>query len=110
MSDCDSIDDIYRGHHTASSAAEASAMAVKAGTDLDCGRTYRDASRSCPQADSSPRKRSIESVKRLFVARIRLGMFDPPERVPFSNIAMSEVQSPAHQKLSLEAAENPSRC
>jgi beta-glucosidase len=77
---------------------------VKAGTDLDCGRTYR----TLPDAVRSgliSEKEIDQSVQRLFVARIRLGMFDPPERVPFSNIAMSEVQSPAHQKLSLEAAE-----
>ena len=104
VSDCDSIDDIYRGHHTAASAAEASALAVKAGTDLDCGRTYR----TLPEAVRGgliSEKQIDESVQRLFVARIRLGMFDPPERVPFSSISMTEVQSPAHQKLSLEAAE-----
>ncbi|HSU69171.1 MAG TPA: glycoside hydrolase family 3 N-terminal domain-containing protein, partial [Tepidisphaeraceae bacterium] len=104
VSDCDSIDDIYRGHHTAASAAEASALAVKAGTDLDCGRTYR----TLPDAVRSgliSEKQIDESVQRLFVARIRLGMFDPPERVPFSKIPMTEVQSAAHQKLSLEAAE-----
>ncbi|MFL6416500.1 MAG: glycoside hydrolase family 3 C-terminal domain-containing protein, partial [Bryobacteraceae bacterium] len=104
VSDCDSIDDIWRGHHTASSAAEASAMAVKAGTDLDCGRTYR----TLPEAVRGgliSEKQIDESVQRLFVARIRLGMFDPPERVPFSKIPMSEVQSAAHQKISLEAAE-----
>ncbi|MFL6450099.1 MAG: glycoside hydrolase family 3 C-terminal domain-containing protein [Bryobacteraceae bacterium] len=104
VSDCDSIDDIYRGHHTASSAAEASALAVKAGTDLDCGRTYR----TLPEAVRGgliSEKEIGESVQRLFVARIRLGMFDPPERIPFSKIAMTEVQSPAHQKISLEAAE-----
>ncbi len=62
------IDDIYRGHHTASSAAEASALAVKAGTDLDCGRTYR----TLPEAVRGgliSEKQIDESVQRLFVAR-----------------------------------------
>lgn len=104
VGDCGAVDDIYRGHHTAKSAAEASAFAVRAGTDLDCGRTYR----ALPEAVKSgliTEKEIDESVKRLFVARIRLGMFDPSESVSFSKIGMAEVQSPAHQKLSLEAAQ-----
>ena len=44
------------------------------------------------------------SLERLFVVRFRLGIFDPPELVPFSTIGMDEVQSPAHQKLAFEAA------
>ncbi len=45
-----------------------------------------------------------KSLERLFVARIKLGMFDPPERVPFSKIPYSEIDSAEHRKLALEAA------
>src|SRR2546423_6423810 len=41
VSDCGAITDIYKGHSFAKSEAEASAMAVKLGTDLTCGREYR---------------------------------------------------------------------
>src|SRR3546814_8850028 len=44
------------------------------------------------------------ALERLFAARIRLGMFDPPERVPFSTIPISENHSAAHQQLALRAA------
>src|SRR3546814_16241159 len=44
------------------------------------------------------------ALERLFAARIRLGMFDPPERVPFSTIPISETHSAAHQQLALRAA------
>lgn len=37
VSDCDSVDDMVHGHKTQPDAAQASAVAVKAGTDLDCG-------------------------------------------------------------------------
>jgi beta-glucosidase len=103
VSDCDSVDDIYRGHHSASSLAEASAMAVKAGTDLDCGRSYRTLVEAVAKGLITE-KEINRSVERLFVARIRLGMFDPPGRVPFSKIGMDQVESPAHQNLALEAA------
>src|SRR6266852_5081059 len=40
VSDCGAIDDIYLRHHFVSTVEEASALAVKAGTDLTCGREY----------------------------------------------------------------------
>ena len=104
VSDCDAIEDIYTGHHFTNSLAEASAKAVQAGTDLDCGNSYRslvDAVRKGYISEQDINR----SLKRLFVARFRLGMFDPPDRVPFSKIGMDQVESPAHQHLALEAAE-----
>jgi beta-glucosidase len=104
VSDCDAVDDIYSGHHYAKSLAEASADAVKAGTDLDCGKAYQSLVEAVHSGFISEQEIN-RSVERLFVARLRLGMFDPPERVPFSKIGMDEVASPAHARLALEAAE-----
>jgi beta-glucosidase len=104
VSDCDAIQDIYKGHQYAASAAQASAKAVKAGTDLDCGSTYKSLVDAVHQGLISE-KEIDRSVERLFTARFRLGMFDPPDKVPFSRIGMDEVESAAHQKLALEAAE-----
>ena len=104
VSDCDAVDDIYSGHHYAQSLAQASAEAVKAGTDLDCGKAYRSLVEAVHKNLVSEQEIN-RAVERLFVARIRLGMFDPPDRVPFSNIGMDQVASPAHQQLALEAAE-----
>jgi len=103
VSDCGAIGDIYRGHKYKPTAAEASALAVKAGTDLTCGNEYR----SLVQAVSSgliTEKEIDRSLERLFVARFKLGMFDPPERVPFSKIPYSETDSAEHRKVALQAA------
>src|SRR5947209_11936571 len=104
VSDCGAIADIYEGHHYADSMAEASAKAVKAGTDLTCGHEYKTLVDAVQKGYIQEREMD-ESLKRLFVARFRLGMFDPPDRVPFSKLGLDEVQSPAHQKIALEAAE-----
>jgi len=45
-----------------------------------------------------------QSLRRLFRARFRLGMFDPPERVPWSSIPISVIDSEEHQALALETA------
>jgi beta-glucosidase len=104
VSDCGAVGDIYRGHHEADSMSEASAKAVKNGTDLDCGTEYKSLAEAVKKGYIQEAEIN-RSVERLFVARFRLGMFDPAERVPFSKIGMDQVQSPAHQKLALEAAE-----
>ena len=103
VSDCGAISDIFRGHKYKANAAEASALAVKAGTDLTCGSEYR-ALTEAVKAGLIAEAEINRSLERLFVARFKLGMFDPPERVPFSKIAYSENDSQEHRKLALEAA------
>ncbi len=103
VSDCGAVYDIFHGHQKLPDAAQASAAAVKAGTDLTCGTEYRslvDAVRNGLISEAEINR----SLERLFVARFKLGMFDPPERVPFSKIPYSMVDSAEHRKLALEAA------
>ena len=103
VSDCGAITDIFRGHQYKKTAAEASAVAVKAGTDLTCGNEYRslvDAVKGGLITEAEVN----QSLERLFVGRFKLGMFDPPERVPYSKIPYSENDSEGHRKLALEAA------
>jgi len=103
VSDCGAITDIWKGHGFAKSEAEASALAVKAGTDLACGSEYRSLVKAVK--DGLITEAEIDAaVKHLFEARFRLGMFDPPESVPYARIPFSENDSPAHRALSLRAA------
>ncbi len=103
VSDCGAITDIFRGHAYKPDAASAAAAAVKTGTDFACDTQYR-ALVDAVKAGQITEAEVDTSLKRLFVARIKLGMFDPPERVPFSKIPYSEVDSAAHRKVALEAA------
>ncbi len=103
VSDCGAISDIWKGHHFAKSEPEASAIAVKAGTDLACGREYSSLIQAVKEGMIT--EAQIEtSVKRLMTARFKLGMFDPEETVPYARIPFSENDSPAHRELSLKAA------
>lgn len=102
-SDCGAVDDIFRGHHYAPDVEHASALAVKAGTDTTCGTEYVTLVKAVH--DGLIKESEIDrAVKRLFTARMRLGMFDPKADVPFNKIPMSEVDSPAHRQLALRAA------
>ncbi len=103
VSDCGAIDDIYRTHHLAASAAEAAAAAVQAGCDLNCGFTYT-ALTDAVRSGLIDEQTITRSVRRLFQARFRLGMFDPPEKVTYAQIPPDVIDSPAHRQLALQAA------
>jgi beta-glucosidase len=103
VSDCGAIDDMYRFHRFVKTEVEASAMAVKAGTDLTCGREYRSLVQGVKAGLISEAEIDV-ALKRLMTARFRLGMFDPPEMVPYASIPFSMNDSPAHRELSLKAA------
>jgi beta-glucosidase len=103
VSDCDAVADIYRTHRLEPDAARAAADAVHAGTDLDCGGTFAALTAAVDSGFIS--EASIDTaVDRLFLARFRLGMFDPPDSVPWSSLGMSDVDTPAHRALALRAA------
>jgi beta-glucosidase len=104
VSDCGAISDIFNGHHVAASMAQASALAVKAGTDLTCGSEYLSLVEAV-QKGLIEEDQINQSLRRLFVARFRLGLFDPPANVPYSNIGTDQIASTDHEKLALEAAE-----
>jgi beta-glucosidase len=103
VSDCGAIRDIYTGHQVVATPAEAAALAVNAGCDLECGDTYRALGEAVQKGlvDEAALDRSLE---RLFTARFRLGMFDPPERVPYAQIPFEVNDCPAHRELALQAA------
>jgi len=103
VSDCSAIRDIYLNHKVVETAAEAAAMGVANGTDLNCGVTYESLGESVRTGLLSEEDLD-NSLRRLFRARFRLGMFDPPERNPYSDIPFSVVDSDEHRALASEAA------
>lgn len=103
VSDCGAISDIYRGHKFAATAEAGSSLAVKAGTDLACGSEYTALVPAVKQGLIKESEIDV-SLKRLFLARFKLGMFDPQELVPYSRIPYSVNDSAEHKKLALEAA------
>ena len=103
VSDCDAVGDIQRGHHYAADAAHASAIALKAGTDLDCGSAYGALGTAVADGLTTESELDI-AVERLFTARFRLGMFDPPGQVPFEALSLADVDTAAHRRIALEVA------
>ncbi len=103
VSDCGAIEDIYEPHKVASSPEEAAALALKNGCDLCCGRVFDTLLEALDQGLVS--EEDIDtSVKRLFMARFKLGMFDPEEDVPYTQIPYEVNNCDEHIQLALDTA------
>jgi len=113
VSDCDAIVDVFGGHKFAKSMAEAAAVSLKSGMDNECADFFTKAT------DNSDYVKFLDAVKqgllsekdidvalkRLFTARFRLGLFDPPEAVAYAQTPESEIDSEAHRALALRTAQ-----
>jgi beta-glucosidase len=104
VSDCGAIDDIYLRHKVAPTAAAAAAMAVKSGTDLDCGRVYPSLAQAVREGLITEAEIDV-SLKRLFLGRFKLGMFDSQDKVKWSKIPYSVLDNAAHKALARKVAQ-----
>ncbi len=103
VSDCGAITDIHAHHKVTDTAEESAALAVNAGCDLNCGRAFESLVNAAKQGLIS--EEAIDTaVKRLYRARFQLGMFDPPERVPYAQIPYEVNDCEEHRQLALEMA------
>jgi beta-glucosidase len=104
VSDCRGIDDFHAYHKVTASPDQSAALGLRMGTDLECGKVYANLKDALQQGLIS--EAEIErSLKRLLLARLRLGMFDDPQTVPYAQIPYSVVDSPKHRALAVRAAE-----
>lgn len=105
VSDCGAINDFYEEgrHETYPDAATASAAAVIAGTDLECGRVYQALNDAVKQGLISEEQIN-KSLFRLLRARFQLGLMDDDNLVPWSSIPLSVVESDEHKAMALEMA------
>ncbi len=112
VSDCGAVLDIHNGHHFNATQAESSAISLKRGMDNECvDFTFdvKDDHDYKPYLDAVKEgyldvKDIDRAVTRLYTARMKLGMFDPPEMVPYSHEDPSQLNSPEHRALALKLA------
>ena len=104
-SDCGAIRDFLpRWHNTAKDGAEASAQAVLAGTDVECGSEYRNLPEAVRRGDIKESDLD-RSLRRLLIARFQLGDFDSDDLVPWTKLPESVVASKEHKALAYQMAQ-----
>ncbi len=103
VSDCWAISDMYNFHNFVPTAEKAVSLSVKAGTDLSCGPEYGSLIRAVDLGYITEYEIN-SSVKRLFEARFRLGMFDPPSKIKYAFIPATEYNTEGSRSLAREVA------
>ena len=103
-SDCGAIRDFLpRWHNTAKDSEEASAQAVLAGTDVECGSEYLHLPEAVRRGDIKESDLD-RSLRRLLIARFEVGDFDSDNLVSWTKIPESVVASDEHKQLALDMA------
>ncbi len=103
VSDCWAIKDFHESHKVTNNWEESAALALANGCDLNCGCTFEHIPQAVEQGLLAVSDVDA-ALKRLFAARMRLGLFDPPELVPFASIPYEVNDSESHRALALRAA------
>jgi len=102
--DCAAVEDIYTGHYYVKTAAEATALGLKAGVDTDCGSVYQTSTIDALNKGLITEADIDKALLHMFTIRMRIGEFDPPAKVPFSLTQASVIGSPANRALAKEIA------
>ncbi|MFP5206599.1 MAG: glycoside hydrolase family 3 C-terminal domain-containing protein [Acidobacteriota bacterium] len=113
VSDCDAVRDIYTGHQYRPTQAQATAISVERGMDNEC---YGGGPNLKTDEDYKPFVEAVQqgylsqhaldtALVRLFTARFKLGMFDPPGTNPYSKVDESQLDSPEHRALARKLAD-----
>lgn len=103
VSDCGALGDFHLNHRITQDAAESAAMALQHGCDLGCDSVFDEIPEAIlrgliTEADVD------RALRRTLGTRFKLGMFDPPEDVPFTSIPMEVVACSKHRNLAYQAA------
>lgn len=104
VTDCGAVEDIFRAHGFVPTAAEAAALAVNAGCDIECGNIMQRYLAEAVQNMFISESTLDRSLTRAFTGRFLLGEFDPPEQNPYSKTPVACLDSPSHRELAREAA------
>ena len=104
VSDCDAVRDVAANHRYRPTQAQSSAISVLRGMDNECvtftsrfGEPVEKAYIDAVQQGYLPESALDTALVRLFTARIKLGMFDPPDMVPYTKIDEDQLDSPEHR-------------
>jgi beta-glucosidase len=103
VSDCWALHDFYEGHGVAADPVEAAALALKNGVNVNCGDTYPHLLEAVEKGLVTEAEIDA-SLAYLLRTRFRLGLFDPPELVPYTSISAEVIRCDEHKALAHEAA------
>ncbi len=103
VSDCGALVDLHEHHHVTADAPASAALAIQQGCDLECGHVF-DQLGLAVQRGLLTEADLDRALSRVLTSRFKLGLFDPPEAVPYASISPDVVNCPEHRALARQAA------
>ncbi|KAI3600443.1 glycoside hydrolase family 3 protein [Moniliophthora roreri] len=104
VGDCAAVEAIATGHQYTNDIVNASALALRAGVDIDCGITYPTNLGKALNQSLISEDNLRKALVRQYHSLIRTGYFDPPERQPYRQLKWSDVNTKQTQELAHRAA------
>ncbi len=105
VTDCDAIKDIMDNHHYTSTVQDTVAVALHAGTDLNCGNFYLNHTQEALDNGTIVESDIDQALQRTFNVLVRLGWFDPPEQQPYRQLNQNNTNTTEAQQLALKSAQ-----
>jgi len=104
-SDTDAVYDIAAEHHYTQTLAQASAVAIIAGTDINSGDTYQNNLLTAVQQGLVSMNAVNAALYRSLKIRFQLGLFDPIEDQPYWHVPPTVVNTQKSQDFNLFVAQ-----
>ncbi|MDE5851121.1 MAG: glycoside hydrolase family 3 C-terminal domain-containing protein [Muribaculaceae bacterium] len=104
-SDCGAVEDVYNKHHYVKTGAEASAVSMVNGEDLNCGDTFQVYCKEAIEKGLMTEADLDLALTRVLAARFSVGEFDPASSVRWTGVSSDLLNCEAHQQLALKAAQ-----
>jgi len=104
VSDCWALTDFHEGHKVVSTPAQAAALAIQRGVNLECGSTF-PALMDAYKQGLITEKQIDTALAVLMRTKVKLGLFDPSSANPYNAIPVSVINSTAHRNLARKVAQ-----
>ena len=103
ISDCDTISAISSSFHYTANVEEATAIAVKAGGDINCGPEYSQLVNATKHGFITEKELDV-SIRRLMRRRMQTGDLDAPgpdgkPQTPYAKIPTQQIDTPEHKSV-----------
>jgi beta-D-xylosidase 4 len=103
--DCGGVENIMTAHNYTQTVQDTVAVALHAGTDLDCGNFYSKHAQEALDSKTIVESDIDQALERTYGVLVRTGWFDPPEQQPYRNLTKDNVNTTYAQQLTLESAQ-----
>lgn len=103
VSDCGAVCDIWNRHGITSTPAQAAALAIKSGLNVECGNCFKHLLEALQQGLVTEEEVS-EALATLLTTRYRLGIAEADPECPYNKTGEGTLCSPEHRELARRMA------